>query len=382
MNPVRNILAAVLVAASASTLGAQAKCEIKEDNPGELRAVRLAVIQADAAASGANITPIVSAIKQLNDNAAKIDPKNAVGRQWALGRLYYNLARLLPAGTVVTRGQVGLDNPTANLDALAAAMDAFGVVDRTAGCAEQTSSYRQNMFALAYAAAVRAYQADDIAGAQAAVDRARTLNEKSPDLYNVAAAVAQKRNDTKAMIDAYRKVIEYAGTDTTYNEIRETATQNIGILTLQAAENAAPDEKRRMLGEARELFSKQLAANKCDLTAFTGFSRAAMAMGDTAAVKQGYTNLAANTECKFTDLQLFDAGANAAILNQNDVARTLLGRGLAMNPYYRDALFNLANIYWTAEQADSLSAVATRLVQVDPDNPDNWRMLAAAQQIR
>jgi len=52
VNPVRNILAAVLVAASASTLGAQAKCEIKEDNPGELRAVRLAVIQADAAASG------------------------------------------------------------------------------------------------------------------------------------------------------------------------------------------------------------------------------------------------------------------------------------------------------------------------------------------
>lgn len=382
MNPVRNVVAAALVAAGASAAGAQARCETRENQPNELRAVQLAVIQSDAMQGAENLGPVLNALRQLNENAAKIDAKNAVGRQWQTGRLYYNLARVLPTGTVVTRGQVGLDDPTANIDPIAMAVTALDAVE-AAGCREQVAPYRTNLFAIAYGAAVRAYGAENLEMAQAHLDRARALNPSSPDLYNVQAAIAQKKGDNRAMLAAYRRVLELASpTDTAYRELRETATQNIGIIAVNEAESASPEEKRALLTEAITVANTALAANRCDLTAFTVLSRASMAMGDTARVKRGYEELANNTDCTFTDAQLFDAGANAAILNQNVAAKMLLVRGLQQNPFYRDALFNIANIYWTEEKVDSLTMFASRLVAVDPDNPDNWRMLAAAEQIR
>ncbi|MGE3527273.1 MAG: tetratricopeptide repeat protein, partial [Gemmatimonadales bacterium] len=53
---------------------------------------------------------------------------------------------------------------------------------------------------------------------------------------------------------------------------------------------------------------------------------------------------------------------------------------LEKNPYYRRALYNLANTYLKMGQADSLIAVSQRLLAIDPLNENNIRLLAQGYQ--
>ncbi|MEP6999535.1 MAG: FxLYD domain-containing protein, partial [bacterium] len=50
----------------------------------------------------------------------------------------------------------------------------------------------------------------------------------------------------------------------------------------------------------------------------------------------------------------------------------------AQNPYNRDALFNLAVTYLTLEQNDKVGPMVTRLIAVDPANPENYNLAARA----
>lgn len=54
--------------------------------------------------------------------------------------------------------------------------------------------------------------------------------------------------------------------------------------------------------------------------------------------------------------------------------------GLARNPSYRDALYNLTNVYFVTGQNDSMVATARRLYAVDPMNRTTIRLLAQAFQ--
>ncbi|HWZ29352.1 MAG TPA: tetratricopeptide repeat protein [Gemmatimonadales bacterium] len=54
--------------------------------------------------------------------------------------------------------------------------------------------------------------------------------------------------------------------------------------------------------------------------------------------------------------------------------------GLAQNPYYRDALYNLTNTYLVTGQKDSMLSTARRLYAVDPMNRRSLQLLAEAYQ--
>ena len=54
--------------------------------------------------------------------------------------------------------------------------------------------------------------------------------------------------------------------------------------------------------------------------------------------------------------------------------------GLLRNPSYRDALFNLTNVYFVTGQNDSMVTTARRLYAVDPMNRGTIRLLAQAFQ--
>ena len=51
---------------------------------------------------------------------------------------------------------------------------------------------------------------------------------------------------------------------------------------------------------------------------------------------------------------------------------------LQLNPYNRDALFNLAVTYLNLGQNDKVPPLVTRLVAVDPGNPENYLLAARA----
>jgi tetratricopeptide (TPR) repeat protein len=56
--------------------------------------------------------------------------------------------------------------------------------------------------------------------------------------------------------------------------------------------------------------------------------------------------------------------------------------GLARNPYYRDALFNLCNTYLILQDSLNMLSAAQRLVAVDPMGRGSLRLLAAAWQFK
>jgi tetratricopeptide (TPR) repeat protein len=80
-------------------------------------------------------------------------------------------------------------------------------------------------------------------------------------------------------------------------------------------------------------------------------------------------------------MQLFELGANCFNANRRPEAAKLIEAGLAQNPYYRDALYNLANTYLAMQDKQHMLPVVQRLVAVDPSYPDNWRLMAAAHQL-
>jgi tetratricopeptide (TPR) repeat protein len=82
----------------------------------------------------------------------------------------------------------------------------------------------------------------------------------------------------------------------------------------------------------------------------------------------------------YTPLQLFEASVAAVRSNRHDDAIRLIELGLERNPYYRDAVFNLATLYHRQKQFDKMTPLAERLLDLDPNNPDNLRIYAGALQ--
>ncbi|HEY7894734.1 MAG TPA: hypothetical protein VIC24_07545, partial [Gemmatimonadaceae bacterium] len=103
------------------------------------------------------------------------------------------------------------------------------------------------------------------------------------------------------------------------------------------------------------------------------------ASGDTASIAALWKDMAANPT-KYSDAQLFDAGTQAFSAQQYQTAVQLMEDGQKSNPYLRAGLFNLANAYWKNNQFDKMQVVSDTLTKVDPDNPDNYQLLAIAFQ--
>jgi tetratricopeptide (TPR) repeat protein len=83
---------------------------------------------------------------------------------------------------------------------------------------------------------------------------------------------------------------------------------------------------------------------------------------------------------KYTEAQLFDAGTAAFRAGQLQTAAKLMELGYQANPWLRGGLFNLANTYWKLEQWNKMLPISQRLVSIDPNNPDNYQLVAIAYQ--
>jgi tetratricopeptide (TPR) repeat protein len=102
--------------------------------------------------------------------------------------------------------------------------------------------------------------------------------------------------------------------------------------------------------------------------------------GDTAAVASVFNEMV-NSPDRFTADQLFEAGSNAAASARDKDAVTLFENGLKKNPYHRVALLNLSNVLFQMKDAERMGPVTRRLIEVDPNNPDTWRMHAGFWQL-
>ncbi len=94
-----------------------------------------------------------------------------------------------------------------------------------------------------------------------------------------------------------------------------------------------------------------------------------------------YADMIANP-AKYTALQLFEAGVVLANGKKFEDAAAVYEAGLGMNPGYRDALFNVANVYFALHLPEKMAPVVERLRAVDPMNPDVLKLTGAVWQER
>ena len=384
MNASRSFaLTALALATTAGAAAAQGKCDINTGSPFQVTSARVYLAKAMSSGGKADERPkhLASSVKVLTENSAKIN--NQLGRNWLLAKTLYQWTRQDKQQLVTTRGQLGYtDNPSQQIDLLAAIDSALTEVETGAPqCADSTRPYRRTLFTQAYNKGLEALNADQLDSAASLMQRALVIQPNSPSAYNVLALVAQKRDDTPGMITNFRRVVEMAGTDSAHAGIKKTAMANLGILQVNQAEAATGAERTRLLREAETSFRTFLEQNPGDATAQQGLARVLGALGDTAAIARIYAEMLANPD-RYQDIQLFEAGSGALRANQPKLAVQLLEAGVKKNPYFRDGLYNLATAYFNADDAPNLARVSKQLVQLDPNNADNWRLYAGQFQIQ
>jgi len=383
MNALRIAAALVAVGLAAGRAGAQGKCDINQGSPFQLNSAKIYLNRAQSSVGKEDerVKHLRNAVQVLTEKADKIG--NPVGRNWLLGKTLVVWLQQPSVTPTMQRGALGYtENPGGTIDVLAATDSAFDVVERAKPeCADSVTIYRRMPWTKIINRAVEAVNADQIDTAEYYARQSLVIYDKGPYAYNVLANVAQKKNDLAGARTALKKTIELAGNDTSFAKVRQTSMYNLAVLTTTAAESSTGAEKQALTNEAAAMYEAYLKEVPGDANARAALARVKGEAGDTAAVVAIYSEMLANPG-KYTDLQLFEAGSNAARADRKDDAVKLLEAGLKKNPYYRDALFNLATTYFELKRPEQMAPVVKRLVEVDPNNPDNWRLYAGLYQLK
>src|SRR6185437_12296785 len=212
--------------------------------------------------------------------------------------------------------------------------------------------------------------------------RAKSIYDKSPYVYNVLGSVAVTRNDMPTAKENFTKVVDLSGTDTTYKKLKSSAMYNLAVVSTSLADaTPAGPAKKEASDSAVAAWKAFVATDPSNPNGQAGLTHALQASGDSAQAKQLYADML-NNPSKYTDMQLFQSAIAAAQAKNEDAALKLFQAGLKTNPYFREGLYFVANSEFNNGQIDSLMPTVRRLVSVDPNNPDNYRLLAGAYQMR
>ena len=376
------VAAPVLHAQKKGDKNAAPACTIDQDNSAEALSGRLflARVTDPKTSAGDKGKALRQAVGTLG---AKYDRAKDVGRDYLLGEALVLFATEPGTPLLGPRSTYGFkDDPTTTIDLLATADTLITTVETThPECAAQASAVRQQAYVPLVNAAIGALNAGQIDSASAGAQRAVMIYKKSPYVYNVLAGVAVKKTDYPTAAQNYRQVILIAGTDTIYKRLKNGAMYNLAVVTTSLADAATGPDKKAKSDSAVQLWRDYVAANPSDANGQAGLTNALQSSGDSAAAGQLFADMTTNPQ-KYTDIQLFQSAVAAAKANRQSDALKLFEAGLVKNPYYNQALVYVANEYFNSNQLDKLLPAVRRLVDVDPADSDNYRLLAGAYQIR
>jgi predicted Zn-dependent protease len=351
---VRILPAAALLVATAASLGAQQPappaCDATQPtSQGALKAnltlqqaLKSQQAKSDPAGVAKNLT---TTVKALDNN----DKGDEAGRAYVLGSALALWMNQPGIGLTPKRSAVGFSsNPEATIDLPASIDSLFKIVEtKQPSCTYYTAFWRggQQAYLDLVNGAINALNADKLDSAQYYATQANKLYSESPYgtmvLGNIASIYLNQARDEKTpkaqQVVAARKAAE------TYNKLL-----------------AIPGGKGQAVYGARQ-----------------NLQTALLIAGDTASATKSYAELIANPSA-YEYQDLLNAAVTASRANKYQDAAKLFEGVLQVNPYNRDALFNLAVTYLTLEQNDKVPAIVTRLVAVDPGNPQNYTLAARA----
>ncbi len=357
-------------------------CKINDSSPYQVNGAKQYVLAAANSRRPDEVPKhLSSAIRVLTDNPEKIT--NEAGRQWMLVRTYSQYLQQENAAYVATRGALGFTkDPQGSHNLLLALDSAASAVEQLLPlCHDQVQQYRQRFFSEIHNKFVAAINADQTDSAAFYAGLEMQVAAADPRTWNDLSAVYQKQNKPDSAMIAMSRIIDLAGSDTLFKRIKQQSRYNLAVILLTRAEEASAATKDADIKAGRGLLEDYLKDAPGEAAATQALGRALRLSGDTAAVTAIFGDMVSSPE-KFTDVQLFEAASNATAAGKDADAVKLFENGLKKNPYHRVALLNLANVLFQLKNTEGMGPVTSRLLEVDPNSPDSWRMRAGYWQLR
>ena len=383
----KNLLASGLLLAAASTLGAQQAaapaCDVGQTAKGNLARASLSFDVARQAGTGPAAESQLKNTVKLVETAGPGEDQTT--RAYVLGEALSLWMNQPNVGLAPKRGTVGFTtNPDASIDLIGTVDSLFTIVEKAKpNCADFTAYYRggQKFYLDLANNAISALNADKLDSAEFYATQAHRVFPASPYGVMVLGNVASKRGDNAKALQYWRTAAEVSGTDSSYRDVRRQMLTNMGAVYLNQATSASGAERTTAARSAADVYGQVLevpgTTGSYLYSSRQNLQSALLMAGDTAKFVASYQPLLQNPSA-YAYQDLLNSAVNAARAEKAADAVKLFEGTLAQNPYNRDALFNLAVTYLQLEQNDKVSPIVSRLVAVDPSNPEDYNLAARA----
>jgi tetratricopeptide (TPR) repeat protein len=373
-------LSAALSAQGGQAAGQRA-CQIDE-NSGQLGKALLSISLAQTNQGAQKWPDAANHLRNAVKALEKPDKKNELGQKLVLGKALALWLNQPDVGATPTRGTLGFTtSPDARIDLVAAVDSTFSQIEAAnAACESETTPWRaQKAWLTLVNQSIEAVNAGNVDTAEAIANRSLRLYRRAPYAYMVLAIAAQNRGQTAKALQYHQQTIEMAS-DTSYADARRQALLSVGNLATDVADTASGAAKAQFAREARTAYERLIgeAPNSPQATqARGGLTRVLLIAGDTVAFRASYKDQIENPD-KYDYRDILASAVAAARSQQWQDAASLFENVSKMNPYNRDALYNLAVAYHELGQYEKMLPYLHRLVAVDPGNADNWLLIARA----
>lgn len=332
--------------------------------------------------------------KKLSDAVEHLTKKDDYGndqlpRNFVLGSalvMWYDQPGQPPVAPASTLGYK--NGGDASIDLLKTADSLFTTVETAnPSCKDQTAYFRQKPWAQMINEVGPLLSANNLDSAQKLLDRSLVIYRDSPFSYYFKGQIAQQKEDWKTAQDAFDKAVQLAdsasvASDSNVANVKEFSEFARAFAAFRGAQGLTGDQQKTGMKGAADLYRQYLKDypnGPNAQPAQAGLTAALQTAGDTESLSAVWSDMAANPS-NYKPEQLYDAGVQAYSAEKYDQAVKLMELGEQGNPYLRAGLFNLANAYWKNNQFDKMVPVARKLVEIDPDNPDNYQLLAIGYQ--
>ena len=382
--PLIGFLAASMAAQQPAATPAAPKtpdCPIDVNTPKE---VAIANLQRQKLINATNdavaTTAVKDAIRGLYDSRSAANP---LGRDWVLAQIL-TLATD-HGGDLRTRGDLGLPgaNKTDKVDMLVMIDSLLTIVEKgNPLCVPEATEWRQyHPYSTTIQAAYKAMGAGQTGAADSLARRALLVYRDGVQPYDILWRTAKTKGDEASTLKYLQLTAEKLAGDTINAAVRSNLLYNLGRVNQEYGEKTADPAKKADYYRAA---AKWYLAEVTEYPSASETSFALSGIGAAAAVlKDSTLNLGAlkiimATPEKYDEMTLAQAGV-IATRSQNHVdAVKLFGAASKLNPYSRDYLYNVAATLYDAKQPAEMVAVVSKLLLLDPGNPDNLMLYAYA----
>ncbi|MHB1298170.1 MAG: FxLYD domain-containing protein [Gemmatimonadaceae bacterium] len=376
------LLVPLALTARASQAQDVAECTVDVYQPQQLAQAGITIARAASAATPADAAKSLrDAMKFLNDQ--KRLASNPVGAGFLKAQIYILWLHQDGAKDVMTNDQLNAAGPkTGTVDLIAASDSLLKAVEAQGpACAAQTAEWRQSKpWTDRLNKVYQLLGESQVDSADFYLKRAASLNENSAYVHNAYAQIANARGDKDGLLSHLKTAIALAEPDTSMDETRRQMMFQYAAAAQQHALGAGAANKDALLKESVDVFLRILREDpqaKEAAYAFSAVSEVVTLTQDTLRGREILQMLAKDTS-PYDDLTLLLAADMARLLTRNDDAMAMYAAALQKNPNVRDANYFLAFMYYEKKDAANMLRLTTKVLELDPSNPDNYLLHAEA----